>query len=445
VYALPHHDLPLVNLTVWFRGGSYLVPVGKEGLAEIADEVWRTGGAGELTAQQLDEELDFLAASVYTSIGATTGSVGLNVMSKDLDPAMDLFMAVLTAPRFQQDRFDKAVDDLVQDMKTRNDDMGRIMSREWNRLMFGDGSWRTRLSTEASARALTPDDARAFVAGLIGAGNLVVSISGDIDRADAEALLERTIGGLPKLEQTIPPAPESDYAPEPGVYMIQKDDVNQGSVRFGHLGFSLGHPDQFPLTVGSDVLGGGGFTARFMKKIRSDEGLSYGAYISMPFPTDTRGTFYGGFQSKSSTCAYATQLGMQLTQSLRSDPPSDAKYSGPPTDEEMRTAKNSFIEVFPRNFESKAATVGLFAQDELLGRPHSYWYEWRDKVRAVTSKQVQAAYARNVDPAKMVVLVVGDLDEIMQGHPDHDASFTDFGEIRRIALRDPLTLEPLAE
>ena len=66
-------------------------------------------------------------------------------------------------------------------------------------------------------------------------------------------------------------------------------------------------------------------------------------------------------------------------------------------------------------------------------------------MRAVEKKDVQAALSSNLDPSKMVVLVVGNIAEILEGHPDHEAKITDFGEITRVPLRDPMTLEPLAE
>ncbi len=75
----------------------------------IASEAWRAGGAGELTAQELDEELDFLAANLGTNIGSDSGSVNLNVLSKDLEAAMRLFMDVLTKPRFQEDRWERPI------------------------------------------------------------------------------------------------------------------------------------------------------------------------------------------------------------------------------------------------------------------------------------------------------------------------------------------------
>ncbi len=77
-------------------------PTAKSGLAAITGDAWRSGGAGEYTAQELDEELDFLAANLTTNIGDVTGSVSLNVLSKDLDAAMAIMMDVLTKPRFQE-------------------------------------------------------------------------------------------------------------------------------------------------------------------------------------------------------------------------------------------------------------------------------------------------------------------------------------------------------
>ena len=54
VYAKRDSQFPLVDITVYFHGGRYLVPAGKEGLAGITSAAWRTGGAGERTAQELD-------------------------------------------------------------------------------------------------------------------------------------------------------------------------------------------------------------------------------------------------------------------------------------------------------------------------------------------------------------------------------------------------------
>jgi predicted Zn-dependent peptidase len=436
VYAKQDKQFPLVNITVYFRGGGYLAPAGKEGLAAITSAAWRTGGAGDRTAQELDEELDFLAANLGTNIGDVNGSVSLNVLSKDLEAAMAIFMDVLTAPRFQQDRFDKAKDNLLQAMKQRNDDTADIESREWRRLIYGDDFWSNRLATQASVDSITATDSKEFVKSLLRSGNLVVAVAGDFEPDALKTLLDNTVGSLEPLAEPLPPVPQPDHTPEPGVYVVNKTDVNQGRVSIGRLGVKEGHPDQFPLMVGNDILGGGGFTARMMKRIRSDEGLAYGAYSSLWFNKPYPGTYRAYFSSKFSTCAYAAEIYFGLLDDMRTE---DA------TDEEIRTSKVSYVETFPRRFASAAQIAGTFAVDEILGRDHSYWVDYRDKVNAVSAEQVKVAMNKNLDPDTMIMLVVGNIEEIMKGHPEHEAKITDFGEIKPLPLRDPMTLEPIVE
>ncbi len=436
VYLSEDHQLPLVNVAVYFKGGRYLVPANKAGLAEMVSEAWRSGGAGDFSAQELDEKLDFLAANISARISDVRGSASLNVMSKDLEEAMALFMDLLTRPTFQDDRFTKAEDDLLQAMKRRNDDTGAIENREWDRLIYGDDYWMNQLATKATLNSITVDDAKQFVSRLIRSDNMVLAVSGDISRDDAKKLLDATIGTLPKLESTLPEIPQPTEVPAAGVYVINKPEVNQGRVRMGHLGYRLGFPDQFPLTIGNDILGGGGFTARMMKRIRSDEGLAYGAYSSMSFPVTMPGAFGPFYQSKSSTCAFAAEIAMELIRQMQVEEV---------TDEELTTSKNSMIETFPRRFESAARVVGLFAQDEILGRSHDYWTTYRETVRKVTAEDVRKAFAEDIRPDDMIMLVVGNIEEIMAGHPDHDARLTDFGPIHTVPLRDPMTLAPLTE
>jgi predicted Zn-dependent peptidase len=413
-----------------------MVPRGKEGLDTIAGEVWRTGGAGDRTAQQLDEDLAFLAADLSTRIGATTGSVRLNLLSKDLDQGLKILMDVLTRPRFQEDRFAKAKDDLIQEMKKRNDDSSAIERREWSRLVYGDDFWANRLATKASVDAITADDAKAFVASLITAGNIVVAVSGDFDRNAMETALNATLGTLPRGDAPVPPVPAEAHPAAPGVYVVNKPDVNQGRVSAGELGVKLGDPDEFPLRVGNDVLGGGGFTSWITKRVRSDEGLAYSAGSYFSFPAQYPGFFRAFFQSKSRTCAGALAITMKLIGQIRTQKV---------TADELKTAKASFIDTFPRRFESAERTASLYASDELTGVPHRYWKTYRRKVAAVDASGILKAMRRHLHPGKMIILVVGNLDEILKGHPDYPAKLTDFGPIHRVPLRDPLTLEPLPE
>jgi len=435
VYLAEDRLLPLVNVQVLFRGGRYMEPAGKEGVAALTSTVWRTGGAGALDPKQLDEELDFLAAQLATSVGDVTGSVTLNLLSKDLDRGLALLMDVLRAPRFDDARLAKAREDMISEMKRRNDDAEDIEAREWNRLVYGESYWINRLSTKASVDAITRADLVAFHKRLAVPANFVVAVSGDFKRAEMLARLNATLGAWKERGEAAPPVPQPAGSAKPGVYLVDKTDVNQGRVSIGHLGARRPIADEAAMLVANDIYGGGGFTAWMMLRIRSDEGLAYGAYSSYEIGDLYPGEFRAYFQSKSSTCARAAQLTLELLKKIRGEAVSE---------KELDTSKSSFIETFPRTFETKGRTVSRFAVDDLVGRPHSYWTTYRDAMRAVTADSVRAAATAHYAPDKLIVLVVGPVDEVLKGHPDHpEARLETFGPFTRVPLRDPMTLQPL--
>ena len=145
------------------------------------------------------------------------------------------------------------------------------------------------------------------------------------------------------------------------------------------------------------------------------------------------------FQSKSPTVAYATSIILEELASIRTKPVSA---------EEIDTTRKYFTEVFPRTFATKGAVASTFAQDEFTGRyakQPDFWKTYRTRLSQVTTTDVQRVADRILQTNKMVVLVVGQRDEILKGHPDHKTALADFGggKIIDVPLRDPLTLKPL--
>ncbi len=436
-YIASDRMLPLVTVQVLFRGGQYLDPAGKEGLAELTGTVWRTGGAGKLDAKALDEELDFLAATLSTSVRGTSGSVSLNLLSKDVDRGLALLMDVLKEPRFDETRLAKAKDDMLSEMKRRNDETEAIEDREWDRLVYGKDYWINRLATKTSVDGITRDDLVAFQKRLSNPANFVVAVAGDFDRAVMISKLNATLGTWKATGPGVPPVPQPDESAKPGVYVVNKPDVNQGRVSIGHIGVKRPLADEFAVSVANDILGGGGFTAWMMSRVRSDEGLAYSAYSRFPIGDVYPGVFHAYFQSKSSTCAQAAALTNDLIAKIR---------TGKVTDKELSTSKSSFIETLPRTFESRLKTVARYAQDELVGLPHDYWKNYRQRIGAVTADDVAKAASAHFRPDRLIVLVVGNADEILKGHPDHpDAKFEKLGPIVRLPLLDPMTLQPIGK
>jgi predicted Zn-dependent peptidase len=182
----------------------------------------------------------------------------------------------------------------------------------------------------------------------------------------------------------------------------------------------------------NDILGGGGFTSRIVRRVRSDEGLAYTAGSSFSRPVQYPGTFQAFFQTKHATAAFGTRLILTEIDRIRSEKCET---------ETVENSKASFIGNLVNPFSTKNGIVNTFADDDYTGRPDDYWQNYTRNMEAVTPDAVLAAAKKYLHPDKLVFLVVGDPEAVEKGsdkHPDH---YSDFGPVTILPLRDPMTLE----
>lgn len=432
-FILEDPTLPLVNLALTVRTGSYLEPEGKEGLAAFTGTQIRRGGTKTLTAEQLDERLDFLAAQASTGIGDTAGTATLNCLADNLDQSLALFVEMLRHPRFQEDRLALAKEQTLQEMKKRNDDTADIERYEWGALLSGEKHFTNRWTTEASVKSITREDMVSFHRKYFQPAAMILAVSGSFKKAEMIRKLEAAFAGWPSTRLLVPPPPGEISPAAPGLYRITKE-VNQGRVSIGLPSVKRDHPDVYALEVMNEVLGGSGFSSRITKTVRSNEGLAYSAGSALSFGVWSPGRFRAAFQSKSRTVPYAAQLVIEEIAKLR---------QSPVTEEELKTIKENLIATFPSQFASKAQTVSIFASDEYTRRDPAYWQTYRDRIRAVTAADVQRVAHEHLVPGKMIGLVVGDQKEIAIGDGKHEVDLVAIfgGKVTDLPLRDPMTMK----
>ena len=432
-YVAENPEVPTFELTVLVRTGSMYEPVEKAGLGDVTGYLMRNGGVEGMTAKELDERLALLAAEVSVNIDDSRGRATLFCLSKDMDQGLELFKKVLRTPVYDQEVLDRYRADLLSEMEQRNSSTSDIEAREWNFLMYGDHPCTIPYrSTGKSVNLITREDLVAFHKRYFFPKNFIFAVSGDFKTKDILAKLNSMLDGWPDQQLNLPTIPDRIPDPQPGVYMIKKEDVNQSRIRLGHIGVKRDVPDQYALTVMNDILGGGGFTSRITRRVRSDEGLAYSTGSRFDRPVLYPGTFQAWFQTKHATAAFGTRLIVDEIKRMRTEK-CDTEI--------VENSKAGFISNLVNPFSNKHAIVNTFADDRYTGRPDDYWQNYTKNMQAVTPDDVLAVAQKYLHPDNLVFLVVGDPEAVEEGSDKHEERMSDFGPITILPLRDPMTLE----
>jgi predicted Zn-dependent peptidase len=435
VYAIEDHSLPLVEIRIQARGGSFWQPKGKEGLASACGQLMRTGGTTTREPDVLDERIDFLAAQLGVAIADVTASANLSVLSKDLDEGLALFVDVLRNPGFKQEKLDLYKKQVMRALQGRNDATAGIEGREANLLFYGDYPVNAH-PTNASVESITREDLLAFHTEVFYPSNFIVAAAGDFDRAAFLKKLEAACAGWENPKD--PPArtiPKVAHVPPPGVFAVHKEgrNINQGRVTIGHLGIDLRDPDLHALRIMAYILGAGGFSSRLTQRVRTEEGLAYDVGCSYPPGIAYTSTFRIQFQSKSESCLYAAKLCLEELEKMRT------KEVDP---KELEDAVNFYLDGFPGFFFStKFQTASTFANAEINDYPPQYFQSYRPKIKAVTAADVLRVAKERIDPSKLVFVFVGNMTDIRKGDGKHELTLEQFGKVTDVPLPDPMTLE----
>ena len=418
LYLLENHDLPIFRITAQIRTGAVYEPREKTGLANLVGSVMRRGGTKTRPPEQINEELEFIAASVETSIGRESGSASLSTMKKDIDKGLEIFADVLMNPSFPKDMIKKEKDEILESFRRENDRPEQIVFRKFRKLLYDEKHPYSRKTDgyKDTIENITRDDMVAFHKKYFHPNNFIMGVSGDFNTEEILNKIKNIFGKLEKTEIDFPEIPPVKKRFQKSVNYIYKD-VNQAHVVAGHIGIHRLNKDYFPIMILDFILGSGDFIARIPSKVRSDEGLAYSAYSTF-FTSKDLGFFFVSCQTKSESTVKAIKLSLNEVKKIREEMVDD---------EELELAKDTYINQFIFRFTSSASIVGQMVDIEYEGLPLNYLDTYVDNIKAVTKEDLLRVSKEYLHPDKMILLVIGNMEQF-------DKPLTVFGEVNTIEL-----------
>ena len=404
VYLLEDHALPLIEGSVLVRTGSQFEPADKIGLASMTGEVMRTGGTNTKTGDELDEMLEKVGAFVETYIGTTSGGARLSVLKEDIDMGLSVLADVLKNPAFRDDKVELAKIAARSAVSRRNDQVGSIAAREFQRLIYGPNDPYGRITEYETIENIEKKDLVEFHKAFFAPNNVMIALWGDFNATEMKAKIENIFGSWERREVSIPKVPQPVLAPKRTLNFISKNDVNQSTLYLGHLGGILRDPESGSLNV-ADLAFGGAQASRLFKRVRSEQGLAYSVWSNWGEGYNRPGVF----QMSGSTKSGST---VKMVRSMMNEFETFIKNGI--TEEELKYAKDSYLNSYVFRFDTKGKIINELMTLEYSGYPKDFIQQQQKDIQSATKQSVDEAVKKRWKPEALTLLIVGkavDFDE----------------------------------
>jgi zinc protease len=328
-------------------------------------------------------------------------------------------MDVLEHPAFRQDKIDLAKRRLKTSIARRNEEIGSIAGREAAKLGYGPESPYGRDIEYWTVDAVSRQDLVDWHKRHLAANNIIFGVVGDFDSRQMEARLREAFGSVPKGTPYDPPKIPVP-GPKPGVYLAEKNDVNQSDISMIGLGIRRDNPDYFAVRVMNEIFGGG-FSSRLFKNLRATQALAYSVGGGIGAGYNHPGLINISMGTKSASTAKAIDgLYKQI----------DDLLSNPPSETELKQAKDSILNGFIFAYDSPDKILSEQLTYELYGYPKDFLERFRGAVEKVTGADVNRVARKYIDKRKLAVLVVGNPKEF-------DRPLTTFGQVTKLDIAIP--------
>jgi predicted Zn-dependent peptidase len=398
IYLLENHELPLVRGLALVRTGNLFDPADKVGLASATGSLIRSGGTASKTGDQIDEQLENIAASVESQIGESYGSVSFSTLKERTDEVLATFHDALTGPVFREEKLDLIKTQMRSGIARRNDDAHGISQREFDDLVYGPKTpfgWQEEYATVDKIQRA---DIVAFYQRYYFPANVILAVQGDFSAPEMKAKLESLFASWNATQPAVPPFPSVDpKLAQPGIHVAVKTDVTQTNLVLGHLGGELKDKDYPALEVMADILGGG-FQSRLFQKVRTQLGYAYDVSASWGADYDHPGLFEISSSTKSaSTTETLKAINAEVERIRRQEV----------TAEELESAKQTVINGFIFNFDTPSKTLNRLLTYRYYGYPDDFIFQYQKAVQQVTRADILRVAREYIDPAKFVIVAVG--------------------------------------
>ncbi|MDQ3393653.1 MAG: insulinase family protein [Bacteroidota bacterium] len=398
VFVVEHRKLPKVSFSLIIDKDPTLEGE-NAGYVSMAGQMLQRGTKNR-TKDQLDEEIDFIGATLSTSSNSIYGSS----LKKHSDKLVELMADVLLNPSFPEAELEKIKKQTISGLAAQKDNPNAIASKVAQILVYGKDHPYGEPTTEETVETINIEMINQYYKTYFKPNISYLAIVGDINKKEAEKLVNKYLskwekGDVPKHEYKEPALPETTK-----IAIVDRPASVQSIINVTYpVVLKPSSPDVIKARVTNHILGGDA-SARLQMNLREARGFTYGSYSSLS--TDK---LVGRFNASASVRNAVTDSAtIEIINELKKIKSEKA------TEEELDLVKNNITGNFARSLESPQTIASFALNIERYKLPKDYYANYLKNLAEVSLNDVQEMSSKYIKPENSYVVVVGKADDISE-------------------------------
>ncbi len=397
VIVVENHKLPRVSFQL-FIDSDPVKEEDKAGYVSMAGQMLKQGTSSK-TKAQIDEDIDFIGASLNTNANGMFGSS----LKKHSNTLLTIMSDILLNPSFPEDELEKIRKQTISSLATAKNDANTIASNLRAVLNYGKEHPYGEIVTEETVKNISVEDCKKYYNTYFKPNISYLIVVGDITKTEAETMANKYFGNWKKGEvkehkYDVPQLPKFTT-----VDFVDKPGAVQSTIAITYpIEFKPGNPDAIKASVMNNILGGGVFSGRLMQNLREDKAYTYGARSSLS-SDPIIGEFNAGASVRNEvTDSSITQFIYEMRRIIVEEV----------DEKDLQLVKNSMNGRFARSLESPQ-TIARFALNiARYNLPPDYYATYLEKLSKVSVADVLEMAEKYIKPENAHIIVVGNKKEV---------------------------------
>lgn len=402
VNLMEQHDVPLISVSTVVPAGA-IYDREQAGLASLTATALKHG-TKSYTKAQIDQELDFIGASIDASATKEYARLSANFATKDQKKVLNIVKEILLDPAFDEKEFDKEKSRLLVGLEQQKESPRAVIGFYFEKFLYGNHVYGNIINgMKATVEGLTASDVKKFYQANYTPNNAAITLVGDFSTKEMKASITKLFSEWKKGKVVKEDLSTLAYKKptESRVLLINKEDANETTFLIGAPGISRNNPDYIAIDV-VNTLFGGRFTSMLNDELRVNTGLTYGA--SSRFNTlKNDGTFVISTFTNIKTTEAALDKAVEVLNKL---------HQNGIDENALTSAKNYVKGQFPPDYETSGQLASLLSQMFWYKFDRSFIDNFEKNVDSLDLARANEIIATYFPKDKLQFILVGKASEI---------------------------------